>query len=260
MLSTDSAVAVWPERGSQADAYVQVGDVVSLMLNRGGVAFGTCEFCQTVNHGGALRCRTCGGALTSSHEEEDAAAPVGRPEPAALREYRDVSDARALCSALLLVLVPSLLLFTTFASWHQIRTAAKPPQTSTTIARQGPQNAWTQPPNGLAAHDRHTRERAASSHPQLQPIAHESSEPTAEAALPAPSKSPTSRPKAVSPVSGSRGERDPLAACSGRHFIARAVCVNNQCAEPRMGQLPQCKEALRQRRIDESRRNPTLMG
>lgn len=260
-MSTDSTIAVWPESVSQADVYVQVGDVVSLMLNRRGVAFGTCEFCQTVNHGGALRCRTCGGTLTSSHEEEDAAAPVGRPEPATPHERRDASDARALCSALLLVLVPSLLLFTAFASWHQIRTAAKPPpQASATVTLQGSQNAWSQPLNGLAAHDRHTMGRAASSPSRLQPIAHESSESTAGTALQTTSKPSSSRPKATSSTSGRRGERDPLAACSGRHFIARAVCVNNQCAEPRMGQLPQCKEALRQRRIDESRRNPTLMG
>lgn len=259
-MSTDNAIAVWPESASQADAYVQVGDVVSLMLNRKGVAFGTCEFCQTVNHGGALRCRTCGGTLTSSHEEEDAAAPVDRPEQATPRERRELSDARALCSALRLVLVPSLLLFTAFASWHQIRTAAKPPQTSATVTLQGSPNAWSQPANGLAARDRHTMGRAASSPSRLQPIAHESSESKAGAALPTTSKSPSSRPKPISSTSSSRGERDSLAACSGRHFIARAVCVNTQCAEPGMGQLPQCKEALRQRRIDESRRNPTLMG
>ena len=144
-MSTDNAIAVWPESASQADAYVQVGDVVSLMLNRRGVAFGTCEFCQTVNHGGALRCHTCGGTLTSSHEEEDPAAQVGRTEQATPGEHRDMSDARALCSALRLVLVPSLLLFTAFASWHQIRTAAKPPQTSATVTLQASPNAWSQP-------------------------------------------------------------------------------------------------------------------
>jgi hypothetical protein len=52
----------------------------------------------------------------------------------------------------------------------------------------------------------------------------------------------------------------PVASCGGLNFFSRAVCVNNVCAQPGMSRSGQCVDAVRQRRLDEARRNPTLMG
>jgi len=48
---------------------------------------------------------------------------------------------------------------------------------------------------------------------------------------------------------------DLLAPCRGFNFVARAVCINDKCAERRHAADSQCAEPLRRRRIDEARRN-----
>jgi hypothetical protein len=83
--------------------------------------------------------------------------------------------------------------------------------------------------------------------------------PPAQAAA-ADGSAPTRTRKVAAQTAPSRAERDPLAACSGSNFFARAICVNSRCADPRSAHLGQCREAIRQRQIDEARRNPNLMG
>ncbi|MGJ7497047.1 hypothetical protein ACSFA8_18445 [Variovorax sp. RT4R15] len=51
-----------------------------------------------------------------------------------------------------------------------------------------------------------------------------------------------------------------LASCGSLNFISRAVCMNNACAQPVLGRSRSCADAVRQRRIDEARRNPMLVG
>jgi hypothetical protein len=51
---------------------------------------------------------------------------------------------------------------------------------------------------------------------------------------------------------------DPLAPCRALNIFARAVCMNNQCAQPTHADRPQCVQVRRQRQLDEARRNPTL--
>jgi hypothetical protein len=51
---------------------------------------------------------------------------------------------------------------------------------------------------------------------------------------------------------------DPLALCSGFTFVAHAVCMNNRCAERTIARHPQCVKAVRQRRVDEARRDPIM--
>jgi hypothetical protein len=54
--------------------------------------------------------------------------------------------------------------------------------------------------------------------------------------------------------------RDPTAGCEGEMFLLRAVCENRRCAEPQNAKHPRCLSVQHQRRIDEARRNPTLVG
>ncbi len=51
-----------------------------------------------------------------------------------------------------------------------------------------------------------------------------------------------------------------VASCGTLNFLSRAVCMNNVCAQPGLTNSRSCADAVRQRRIDEARRNPTLMG
>ncbi|MDM0059250.1 hypothetical protein [Variovorax fucosicus] len=57
-----------------------------------------------------------------------------------------------------------------------------------------------------------------------------------------------------------RGTWGQLASCGSLNFISRAICMNNACAQPALGRSRSCADAVRQRRVDEARRNPMLMG
>lgn len=50
----------------------------------------------------------------------------------------------------------------------------------------------------------------------------------------------------------------PLAHCVGFNFFERAICLNNRCAQASSASHPECAEILRQRRLEEARRNPTM--
>lgn len=65
---------------------------------------------------------------------------------------------------------------------------------------------------------------------------------------------------AALPLLARAGARGPLAKCSGLSFIFHAVCTNYACAQPSARRSLQCAEPLRQRRLDEARRNPLLLG
>ena len=82
------------------------------------------------------------------------------------------------------------------------------------------------------------------------------------------SASATSRPRTPLAEAGiaatargrERGTWGQLASCGSLNFISRAICMNNACAQPALGRSRSCADAVRQRRIDEARRNPMLMG
>jgi hypothetical protein len=83
--------------------------------------------------------------------------------------------------------------------------------------------------------------------------------PATRAATPRRSARPPGR--AAAPAGFARvGAWRPLAQCTGLNFILRAVCTNNRCAQPSARRSQQCAEPLRQRRLDEARRNPLLLG
>ncbi|MDB5732019.1 MAG: hypothetical protein JWQ03_1914 [Variovorax sp.] len=51
----------------------------------------------------------------------------------------------------------------------------------------------------------------------------------------------------------------PLASCEGLNFFSKAICMNNRCAQQVAAHRPQCMKVVQQRRLDEARRNPTLL-
>jgi len=48
--------------------------------------------------------------------------------------------------------------------------------------------------------------------------------------------------------------------CGDRNFIARAQCMAAQCLKPEYKAHAQCEAVRRQQRIEEEKRNPTLMN
>jgi len=70
---------------------------------------------------------------------------------------------------------------------------------------------------------------------------------------PAPAAVPPSPPAAAAPT-------DPQALCGDRNFIAKAQCMAAQCLKPEYKPHAQCEAVRRQQRIEEEKRNPTLVN
>ncbi|AVQ82900.1 zinc ribbon domain-containing protein [Variovorax sp. PDNC026] len=106
--------------------------------------------------------------------------------------------------------------------------------------------------------------------------------PVAEAAPPAASTRPAARPRKQATVSApapgaaetpapavaaappppapAPPAPEPLAQCGDRNFIARAQCMAAQCLKAEYKAHSQCEAVRRQQRIDEEKRNPTLIN
>ena len=78
-------------------------------------------------------------------------------------------------------------------------------------------------------------------------------QPGATEPAPAPAAAPPSSPAPAAPA-------DPQALCSDRNFIAKAQCMAAQCLKPEYKPHAQCEAVRRQQRIDEEKRNPSLMN
>jgi hypothetical protein len=53
---------------------------------------------------------------------------------------------------------------------------------------------------------------------------------------------------------------DPQTACAGRNFIAMAQCMASQCAKAEFKATAQCEAVRAQQRLEEQKRNPTLIN
>jgi hypothetical protein len=53
---------------------------------------------------------------------------------------------------------------------------------------------------------------------------------------------------------------DPMSICGDRNFIAKAQCMAAQCLKPEFKPHAQCEAVRRQQRIEEEKRNPTLVN
>ena len=77
--------------------------------------------------------------------------------------------------------------------------------------------------------------------------------PAPVAALPAAAPEEPAPPPLATPPS-------PQSQCAGLNFFARAQCLAAQCAKPELKSDAQCEAVRRQQRIEEERRNPTLLN
>ena len=84
-----------------------------------------------------------------------------------------------------------------------------------------------------------------------QPAAAAAPQPAAETAAPVAAPAPPPAPAAPA---------EPAAMCGDRNFIARAQCMAAQCLKPEYKAHAQCEAVRRQQRIEEEKRNPTLIN
>lgn len=78
--------------------------------------------------------------------------------------------------------------------------------------------------------------------------------PTPPAAEPAP---PVAAP---APPPAPAAPTEPAAMCGDRNFIAKAQCMAAQCLKPEYKAHAQCEAVRRQQRLEEEKRNPTLIN
>ncbi|SCK11806.1 hypothetical protein VAR608DRAFT_0628 [Variovorax sp. HW608] len=274
MQLVTSANSIWPSAAPSV-AYAQLGDLVEMLLHPKDSVFATCGFCQTLNRRGATRCRACGGSLLPSDEgaglDRDEADDEQSGEKAATHtkssDKPEFSDLQALRSVLLLVLVPPLLMFLAFVAWNRLRVSDAGP---VGLPDRSSIETVFPAPNASAS-------IAPPATPQDEQVRRAQPKPAATGAVPDGTdvvateadrdiqKATPARPRAVPGAVPSHPaphirQGSPIAACGSYSFIARAVCVNKNCAQPGAAQHAECRQANRQRRIDESRRNPVLMG
>lgn len=269
--------------------YGQLGVLLELLWRGEKTAFVKCDFCQTLNHRFATRCEACSGKLSAASQEsrglvQDVSAQAARPERGAMQRRR-----RELANLMLWVLGMPVLLFLIFIGWQQSHTyaarismaapavteaeagtvAANPASaaasaglaagTAPASSAMAAASLLTQPLSPLQQQPQPALAplppAVASVQPESESLARQAPEVEARPAGPARNVA-RARLAAVNP----RAQADPTADCEGRMFLLRAICVNRRCAEPQNAGCGHCVEVVRQRRIDEARRNPTLVG
>jgi len=236
------------------------------MLKNSQADFATCDFCQTLNHRTSSRCKGCAGKLPSPADDVDATRRATRQ-----RGAPHAASRRELSNVLLWVLAIPLAMFVAFACWQQSNqrasrvAALRTEPASTQSARQPPSMrqlaalAEASPRSVGGPQEAVAKVLATDSRPTVlesEEIVDSGQQPDAQptqAARPA-------RAKLATATASRRSAIDPAAACDGENFFMRAICINRTCAEAQASRSPRCLQAIKQRRIDEVRRNPTVVG
>ncbi|WP_242630941.1 hypothetical protein [Variovorax paradoxus] len=86
-----------------------------------------------------------------------------------------------------------------------------------------------------------------------KPVPAAPSQPGVPEAAPAVAAAPAPQPVAAAPA-------DPQSICGDRNFIAKAQCMAAQCLKAEFKPHAQCEAVRRQQRIEEEKRNPTLVN
>lgn len=73
-------------------------------------------------------------------------------------------------------------------------------------------------------------------------------------------EAPAPAAAAVPPPPAPAAPSEPQALCGDRNFIAKAQCMATQCLKPEFKAHAQCEAVRRQQRIEEEKRNPTLVN
>ena len=233
-------------------------DVVRLLLRTGNSSAEVCEVCQTINLDSVHFCKCCDAKMPAYY----AALSTGATESTATRlqdahRIAGQAYAYALAGVGLVILLAALYVAISHAQ------ALSPPA-----------RAWTgQPPPVLTSEPVKSNESrmafiapASAAEPAADTANVTAPEDVTEPAAPAAMKPRPARrtvpTRALKPAASRLAAAEAsVARCEAMSFpLARAVCMNNRCAQPALVRSTVCVDAVRQRRIDEARRNPTLLG
>ena len=281
MAALEPSFVVSPTRSSNSTA--AFGGVIELSQ----LLIGTdedagpvlCTACRTINRASAKVCKGCDGKLpafyASAGDLNGAAPPSGNPVPTSA-EPAPIPRVRALMNRLEPRLAPwstvlwagavLIAFYAVFGLWYVAHSGStRPPSRQQAALKAAPTPAApVAEPNPARTIDALsiTLHEAAPERPAMTPVraAPSAARPPAQSARSEPiDKLPTAsseaRPHALRARSG-----NPLAACHGLNAFARAVCMNNSCAQRGSAGHPQCVQVVQQRRMDEARRNPTLIN
>jgi hypothetical protein len=249
-----------------AIAYGQLGILLELLWRGEETIFAKCDFCQTLNHRFALRCEACSGKLPAAYGTARSYAQDA--VPAAIVRAPARHRRRELANVLIWVLAMPTLLFIFFGLWqlswlNGLHAATPAPTRVATVASRSAASSAV-----VAASAPVAAASLAFADPQ-PPGAEWSQAPGRETAGATPAgrrADGRESPGASAPaarhdrLAAWRTESDPTAGCESRMFLLRAICLNQRCAQAQNARHPRCVAIVRQRMIDEARRNPTLVG
>lgn len=248
-------------------AGVAFGSLLDLArFRRGRVAVEVCDACQTINPSSAKFCKACAGKMPAFYAALERGEPA--PQPVVVHGLAWRGRNVTWITLALWGAVVAVALFQAFGPRRMDPPAMGEQQPASASPVLQPVARVDEPASGRAAGplDSHApRIEAARQEPpaaeahQATPEIPGATAPAADAGPPKPLRKAVPTRAASSAVYRS-GSSSPLARCSGRNFFARAVCMNNVCAQRSMSRSPQCAETVRQRRLDEARRNPKLLG
>ncbi len=159
------------------------------------------------------------------------------------------------------------------AGWYGYGTRKAPAAAEGCAGRRGPRSRGP----AAAAADRVVTACSARGAGGPQPVEPAETPPAAEAA-PAPKPvakprkqataavQPSNAPEPAAPVAAPApppapaAPAEPQAMCGDRNFIAKAQCMAAQCLKPEFKAHAQCEAVRRQQRLEEEKRNPSLIN
>ena len=216
-----------------------------------------CDVCQTINLGSRRFCKGCTGRLPAYYATSDATsgavAALQQPVSRARLQARRPPLASACLGALVLVVAaaaglpmiasaPSSDALAHGDTLTPLPAVELTEQAASTVVVQAEPNRaaiQTSPePNANALYDEDDSEAAPDRWSKKGGAIRR-----------------TVRPQHVLSATSAR-----VARCEEMNFLSRAVCMNRECAQPSAVHMSSCAQAIRQRRLDEARRNPTQVG
>jgi len=241
---------------------IAFGDLLDLAPWRSQSPRSVCEACQTINLGSRRYCKGCTGKLPAYYATNGptASQPTNTQGGSPLQARRVPTMASG-CMGALLIVVAAATGFPLSESAPSepavVERAVLQPLAPVALPAQAPVPMALQPePTTHAIVE-------ALPEPGLSAAEEDDEETVAEAPVERPQRKVaavrTQRPP-TQHAPGVQSASAQLAKCDEMNFFARAMCVNRTCAEPSAARASSCAQPIRQRRLDEARRNPTLVG
>lgn len=229
-----------------------------------------CDACNTINPASATFCKGCSGkmpAFYAAMERHRDDTPAKRSAVAAVRSHRGLAFMAYGLAGVLLVLGAA------FGPWlvgATLMTYLEPHDRQVPAAMAAAQEADFEPVSMVFDRDSVPLDAGAGAGEVAAPLfgntdAEPSPRPSVAArtehrAVPAGAPLQPRAPVARTPRGGTVTSTASIGACGDLDFLSRAICLNNRCAQGALSHSAQCAPVLRQRRIDEARRNPLLAG